>query len=154
MSAIPVARAVLPAGEWALEKEVGRVTLRWEERRRRRGVVALDGARQDVLLDLPRGRRLDDGDGLALADGGIVRVVAAREPVLEIRAGASSLAQLAYHLGNRHLPVEIASEFLATPADPLVADMVRRLGGEARTADRAFDPERGAYDEHGHDRQR
>jgi urease accessory protein len=145
---MPVARAALKAGDWPPEREVGRVTLDWEQRRRRRIRLTMDGADRRLLLDLPRAGRLRDGDGLAIAGGGFVRVVAALEPVLEIRAGSTSLARLAYHLGNRHLPLQISADVLIAPRDPAAADLARSLGGEAREGARIFEPELGAYGHH------
>jgi urease accessory protein len=147
------ARAALPAGSWAAGREVGTVTLDWDDRHRRRIRLALDrgGA---ILLDLPQAARLGDGDGLLLEDGGIVRVVAAAEPVLEIRRGTTSLPRIAYHLGNRHLPIEILPDLLVIRHDHVIEDMVLGLGGEIRHADRPFAAEAGAYGgghSHGHE---
>lgn len=145
---LPVVRTRLPAGTWDEARAVGTVTLAWDDRHRRRIRLATDqgGA---VLLDLPQAVRLGEGDGLALDDGGVVRVVAAAEALLEVGGGTAGLVRLAYHLGNRHLPLEIGSEALWTPEDHVIADMVRGLGGTVRSVYRPFVPEAGAYGEHG-----
>lgn len=145
---LPVARGRLPAGSWDEARTVGTVTLAWDDRHRRRIRLATDqgGA---VLLDLPQAVRLAEGDGLALDDGGVVRVVAAAEALLEVGGGTAGLVRLAYHLGNRHLPLEIGPEMLWTPEDHVIAEMVRGLGGAVRTVRRPFVPEAGAYGEHG-----
>src|SRR5580658_10316123 len=100
---------VLAAGTWGAAREAGTVTLDWEARHRRRFRLTSDqGA--DLLLDLAVAMRLGDGDGLALDDGGVIRVIAADEDLLEIGAGTAGLARLAYHLGNRHLKIEILAK--------------------------------------------
>jgi urease accessory protein len=136
------------------------VTLAWDDRHRRRILLTSDQGLK-FLLDLHRPARLGQGDGLLLGDGRIIRVVAAPEPVLEIRAGTTSLTRLAYHLGNRHLELEICAEALVIRADPVIAEMVRHLGGVVTPVSRPFTPEAGAYDgeaghghhatDHGHD---
>jgi urease accessory protein len=89
--------------------------------------------------------RLADGDGLVVGDSGIVRIVAAEEDLLQIRAGEAGLARLAYHLGNRHLLVEICADCLIIRADAVIEDMVLVLGGVVEPLKRAFSPESGAY---------
>lgn len=126
------------------------VTLDYDHRHRRRLKVTTDAGRA-LLLDLPRAVALADGDRLLLEDGGAVRVVAAAEPVLEIRAASSRLLlRLAWHLGNRHLPTEIASDVLRIRPDPVIAAMARGLGAEVTEATRSFQPEGGAYAGHPH----
>jgi urease accessory protein len=105
----------------------------------------------EVLLDLPQAVRLRDGDGLALEDGAIVRVVAKPEPLLEIHAhGPAELVRIAWHLGNRHLPVQLLGDRIRIRADHVIADMVDGLGGHAHTIEAPFDPEGGAYSGGGH----
>jgi urease accessory protein len=149
--ALKRARWVLPAGAWPAHREAGTITLGWDDRHRRRIRLVLDRTGEAMLLDLARAARLGEGDGLLFDDGAIVRVIAAPEPVLEIRAGSASLPQLAYHLGNRHLPVEIRPDVLVIRSDAVIAEMVRVLGGHATAAMRPFTPEGGAYGGgHGH----
>jgi urease accessory protein len=103
-------------------------------------------------LDLKQPARLNDGDGLALEDGGVVRVIAASEPLLEISAGPASLARLAYHLGNRHLPVQVLDGLLLARQDRVIEEMVIGLGAACAKVERPFSPEPGAYGGgHGHD---
>jgi urease accessory protein len=135
---------VLAAGTWGAAREAGTVTLDWEARHRRRFRLTSDQG-QDLLLDLAAAARLADGDGLVLDDGIVIRVVAAAEELLEIRAGTAGLPRLAYHLGNRHLKVEILPEALIIRADPVIEEMVRQLGGIAAPLRRPFSPEPGAY---------
>jgi urease accessory protein len=149
-SIIVVAREVLRFGAWDEARETGRLTLRADERLRRRGRFALDEGDRDILLDLPRALRLRDGDGLELIEGGVVRIVAALEQMLEIRAGATRLERIAYHFGNRHLPLQIADDFLVVPADRLTAEFARAIGADVREVKRVFEPEPGAHGEHPH----
>lgn len=111
------------------------------------------------LLDLPRVHHLSDGDGLEFDNGGYVRVCAAPERVLEIEAdGPAGLLRLAWHLGNRHLPVQALEGRLRIRDDHVIADMVEGLGGKVTRLNAPFDPETGAYagkdhaQGHGHER--
>jgi urease accessory protein len=130
------------------------LTLPFELRRRSRLLVKLDGG-EDAGLFLPRGTVLRDGDLLAASDGRIVRVAAAAEDLHVIRpTPRCALAQAAYHLGNRHIPVQIGDHTLAIERDPVLRDMLEQLGAEVVDAHAPFHPERGAYGgghRHGHD---
>jgi urease accessory protein len=103
------------------------------------------------LLDLPHAAVLHDGDGLVLDDGSVVRVVAGPEPLVEIAADtADDLARLAWHLGNRHTEVQVVGERLRIRRDHVLEEMLARLGARLTTIEAPFEPERGAYDHHGH----
>ena len=116
------------------------------DRRHRRRIVLTTVGGDELLLDLPQAVRLRDGDGLELADGRIVRVVAQPEPLLEIHAhGPAELVRIAWHLGNRHLPVQLLGDRIRIRADHVIAEMVHGLGGHAHAIDAPFDPEGGAY---------
>jgi urease accessory protein len=147
------ATKVIPAGEWST-LSIDTVELDFEARHRRR--IALRGLRGfEFLLDLPEAVRLRNGDGLVLEDGRIVLVKAMREPLAEIAAaGPTELARIAWHLGNRHLPVQILDGKLRIRHDHVIEDMVRGLGATVTGVEAAFDPEGGAYDadhhEHAH----
>ncbi len=107
-----------------------------------------------MLLDLPQTTRLRDGDGLVLEDGAIVQVHAEPEPLLEIRAhDAGELVRIAWHLGNRHLPVQLYRDRIRIRADHVIAEMIVGLGGEAEAVEAPFEPETGAYtaSHHHHD---
>ncbi len=140
---------VLPAGRWDAAAEVDRVLLDFDQRFRRRIVLHTQrGA--DLLLDLPQAVRLRDGDGLVV-DGGVVRVCARPEPLLEIHAhGDGELVRIAWHLGNRHLPVQVLDDRIRIRADHVIAEMVEGLGGHVEAIDAPFDPEAGAYAGGGH----
>ncbi len=130
------------------------LTLAFDERRKSRLATMLDTG-EEVGLVLPRGTVLADGDILVGEDGGLVRIVAAAQPVLRVTsARAGALTRAAYHLGNRHTPVEIGDGYLQIEADPVLADMLRRLGLEVEALHGTFAPETGAYGgghKHGHD---
>jgi urease accessory protein len=138
------AHSVIPAGQWSGDP-VDTVVLDYDERYRRR--FAMTGVRGlGFLLDLPEAVMLRAGDGLKLEDGGIVEVVAAPEPLAEIRAAdAAALTRVAWHLGNRHLPTELTKRSLRIRRDPVIEDMARGLGATVVAIDAPFNPEGGAY---------
>jgi urease accessory protein len=125
----------------------GVATLSFEQRRKSRLLVTLDDGREAALL-LPRGTILHDGD-LLRVDGdptAMVAVRAAAEMLSVARAGDPHLiARAAYHLGNRHVPLEIEREWLAYEHDHVLDDMVRELGLTVETRVAPFEPEAGGY---------
>lgn len=148
---------VLPAGTWSMSETVGQVTLGFDDRHRRR-VRLVDDAGEAFLLDLDDATRMADGDGLRLDTGGIVRVCAANEDVLDIRCDdPRDTARMAWHIGNRHLPTQVLEDgTLRIRADHVIAEMLTRLGAVVEAKAASFNPEPGAYDEgvahgHGHD---
>lgn len=139
------ATQVLRAGSWQAAP-ADRITLSYEERHRRR-LRFLAEAGTEFLLDLPRTTVLRAGDGLQLEDGRIILVAAAAEPLLEIRAGdPEQLTRLAWHIGNRHLPAQIAIARILIREDSVIEDMLRGLGATVRHVAEPFTPEPGAYD--------
>ena len=149
------AMKVLPAGHWT-GTPVDSVVLEFDERYRRRFVMTGVGGFA-FLLDLPEAAMLRGGDGLQLEDGRVVEVVAAPEPLAEIRAAdALSLVRVAWHLGNRHLAVEMTPKALRIRRDPVIEDMAKGLGARVVPVEAPFNPEGGAYVQaealaHGHD---
>jgi urease accessory protein len=122
-----------------------RVLLDFDARYRRRTAMRAESG-FEFLLDLERAQRLRHGDLLVLEDGRRVQVAAAPEDLAEIRSDASGgLARLAWHLGNRHLPVMLAPDHIRIRRDHVIEDMVRGLGGTVTPVHAPFDPERGAY---------
>ena len=139
------AHEVRPAGSWDGAGAADHVSIDYDRRFRRRILLRTDAGR-DVLLDLPQAVRLRDGDGLVLEDGGIVRVVARPEALLEIHAHSDAeLVRIAWHLGNRHLPVQLIRDRIRIRRDHVIAEMVELLGGHVEEIEAPFDPEAGAY---------
>lgn len=138
------ATKVIRAGHWS-HVATDAVTLGYDDRHRRR--LAMKGERGvEFLLDLPEATALRHGDGLVLDDGRIVGVRAKPEPLLEVTAeDAHHLARLAWHLGNRHVPVEIAPGRILIRPDHVLAEMLTGLGAEVSAIEAPFDPEGGAY---------
>lgn len=145
--------AVHPRGYWPETETADTVTLDYLDRHRRRIRLVADSG-ETFLLDLARAQHLGDGDGLEIDGGGFIRVRAAPEPVLDIEtADRASLLRIAWHLGNRHLPLQVAGERLRIRADHVIAEMVTGLGANLTRLDAPFDPEIGAYavTQHGHE---
>jgi len=148
---------VLAAGAWS-GAPADSVVLDFDERYRRRLVMTGVGGLA-FLLDLPEAAMLRGGDGLKLEDGRVVEVVAAPEPLAEIRAAdAQALMRVAWHLGNRHLPTELLPKALRIRRDSVIEDMARGLGAKVTPLEAPFNPEGGAYvqaeasaHEHDHD---
>ncbi len=108
---------------------------------------------EEVGLFLPRGTILRGGQRLLGRDGRVVEVVAAPEDLLEVTcADALELARAAYHLGNRHVPVELGEGWLRIQADHVLEGMLEGLGAEVAAVRAPFEPEAGAY-AHGHQHQ-
>jgi len=125
------------------------LTLPLEQRVKARLRVTLDDGR-DAGLFLDRGPILRGGDLLAAEDGSVVRIIAADEPVSVVTGeDAHQLARACYHLGNRHTPLQILPGELRYAHDHVLDDMLRGLGLEPRFAELPFEPEPGAYGEHG-----
>ena len=141
---------VKAAGKWDAADAVDWVALDAHERHRRR--VVLTGERGSTfLLDLPQATALRDGDGLVLDDGAIVHVTGRPEALIEVAAAdAPALARIAWHIGNRHVDVEIVGERLRLRRDHVIEEMLRGLGAQLLAVEAPFNPEHGAYDQHHH----
>jgi urease accessory protein len=147
--------SIKAAGTWS-GGTADSVVLDYDDRHRRR--VSMKGTRGlSFLLDLPDATALRGGDALALEDGRLVEVVAAPEPLLEIRAtDPLHLARVAWHLGNRHVPTQLLAKSLRIRRDHVLEEMLRRLGVRVIEIEAPFDPEGGAYaspsgHDHNHD---
>ena len=139
------ATAVKPAGSWEAAAARDCVVLDFDARHRRRIRLTTDTGRA-VLLDLKEARAMADGDGLRLAEGGWLRVKAAKEPLLEIRCrDPHLLLRVAWHLGNRHLAAEVHRDRILIRPDHVIDAMLRGLGASVRHGAAAFQPEGGAY---------
>lgn len=102
---------------------------------------------QELYLRLPRGTILNDGDLLQSQTGEIVVQIAAKpEPVLTITSPTSlNLLRAAYHLGNRHIPLEVTPDYLRLSPDPVLQGMLSQLGLDVKPEIATFQPEIGAY---------
>jgi urease accessory protein len=138
------ATTVKRAGDWSGEA-ADVVVLSLDDRHRRR--IKMSGVRGLVfLLDLPQATTLRGGDALVLEDGRLVEVVAAAEPLTEVSGqDVATLIRLSWHLGNRHLPVQVLARRLRIRRDPVIEDMLRQLGAVLNLIEAPFDPEGGAY---------
>ncbi|WP_146689798.1 urease accessory protein UreE [Bradyrhizobium canariense] len=127
------------------------VVLDFDDRHRRR--MAMTGTRGlEFLLDLENAVALRGGDALLLDDGRLIEVVAAPEPLVEIRGSdPHHLIRVAWHLGNRHLPTQIMAKGLRIRRDHVIEAMVKGLGARVVEIEAPFDPEGGAYAGGGHD---
>jgi urease accessory protein len=126
------------------------VVLDFDDRHRRR--MAMTGTRGlAFLLDLEDAVALRGGDALVLEDNRLIEVVAAPEPLLEIRCNdPHHLVRVAWHLGNRHLPTQITARGLRIRRDHVIEAMVKGLGARVIEIEAPFDPEGGAYAGGGH----
>lgn len=134
-----------PADAVAME----RLSLSFELRCKTRLRTRLETG-EEVGLFLERGGILRAGDKLLGSDGRVVEVAAAIEAVMEARTDDPVLlAKAAYHLGNRHVPVQVKEGILRFGRDHVLGEMVRGLGLEVSETEAPFDPESGAYGGHG-----
>lgn len=150
-------RATQVRGQYRwVEAAADTVVLDFDDRHRRR--MAMTGTRGlEFLLDLENAVALRGGDALVLEDGRLIEVVAAPEPLVEIRgADPLHLVRIAWHLGNRHLPTQIMGKGLRIRRDHVIEEMVKGLGARVIEIEAPFDPEGGAYaaahapHDHGH----
>ena len=132
--------SVAPQGD-AQEK----LLLPFEQRHKRRLYTALASG-EEVKLTLPRGAALRGGDLLQAPDGRVIEVVAAAERLVEVVCKSTSeLARVAYHLGNRHVPLQVGDGFLRFGENDVLEEMVRGLGVTLSIIEAPFEPETGAY---------
>jgi urease accessory protein len=137
----------------ALLKRATTVELDWDVRQKSR-FDTTDSAGRSLGVFLPRGTLVRGGDVLLAEDGSLVRVIAAAQEVLRITAcaehgSAFDLTRAAYHLGNRHVPIELKPDHLKIEPDHVLADMLRAMHMTVVTVHETFEPEGGAYGSHG-----
>jgi len=139
------ATAVIRRADLGQRITIDTVTLDREARYRRR--IAMESDRgHKFLLDLAEATYLAHGDALQLSNAALVKVQAAPEDLLEIHAhDALALARIAWHIGNRHTPAEIAVHAIYIKPDHVLAEMVEGLGAHVHHVRRPFEPEGGAY---------
>jgi urease accessory protein len=144
------ATQVLGQHRWT-EPPADTIVLDFDDRHRRR--MAMTGTRGlEFLLDLENAVALRGGDALVLEDNRLIEVVAAPEPLVEIRGvDPHQLVRVAWHLGNRHLPTQITAKGLRIRRDHVIEAMVKGLGARIIEIEAPFDPEGGAYAGGGHD---
>jgi urease accessory protein len=143
---------ILPQGQGlapVLLKRAATVQLDWDVRQKSR-FEATDSQGRLLGVFLPRGAVVRGGDVLVAEDGSMVRVIAAPQPVLVIthcteHGTPFDLMRAAYHLGNRHVPIELKPDHLKIEPDHVLADMLRTMHLIVREENTAFEPEGGAY---------
>jgi urease accessory protein len=142
--------AVVRAGSWEPISARDRIVLAADERFRRRSRMITSGG-IEFMLDLADAVILNDGDAIALEDGGSIRVEAAPEALVEVTADdPATLARLAFHIGNRHVPAEILGDRIRIRDDRVIVALLRRMGARVRRRRMPFHPEAGALAGHGH----
>jgi urease accessory protein len=139
MTDLPIAQTLRRKGHW--QGPADWVRLDYEARFLRRKRLETGGG-MPLLVDLAQTTSLDHGDALELADGRLVEVIAAPEPLLEVRG---DLPRLAWHIGNRHTPCQIEADRLLIQEDHVLREMLERLGAEITPVEAPFTPEGGAY---------
>jgi urease accessory protein len=143
--------AVYSSGNWNSNDTVSTITLVFNERHRRRFRMT-DDQGEPFLLDLSHATLLNHGDGLALEGSGFIRVQAAAEPVADAQCHSMEhTARIAWHIGNRHVPVQVLEGgILRIQDDHVLVDMLKGLGAQVTCHSAPFAPESGAYAEHSH----
>ena len=148
---------LLPQGQGlaqVLLKRAPSVELDWDVRQKSR-FDATDSMGRTLGVFLPRGTLVRGGDVLVAEDGSLIQVQAAPQPVLVVRACPThgspfDLLRAAYHLGNRHVQLELKGDHLKLEPDHVLADMLRQMHLIVTDANAAFEPEGGAYAAGGH----
>lgn len=145
------AHTVLPSGTWQPRDACDTIALTFDERHRRRFAFTARGGTH-FLLDLPRAAVLQQGDGLYLSDERIIAVEAAPERLTKVEAASpDALVRLAWHIGNRHLPAQLAADCILIREDHVITHMLEGLGARVTPINAPFCPESGAYSGgHGH----
>jgi urease accessory protein len=147
---MPRAIRVIPAGHPPQRSASDTLILPFAQRQSPRGVfTAARGTH--VEIDLAQAARFRTDDRLMLDDGSMIEIVAEPEPLLEVRAAdLAGLARLAWHLGDRHVPVEMLPNRLRVRRDAAIESLLLRLGAKVAAIEAPFEPEGGAYAAAGH----
>lgn len=146
------AKLKIPRAAYKLDIR-GQLKLPFEARQKSRLRTRLVSG-EEVGLMLPRGEVLRGGDLVTASDGRVIEVVAQPEKLLHVET--KELARVAYHLGNRHVPVQVGGDFLRIADDHVLEEMLKKLGARVSKVEAPFEPEAGAYagghqhDEMGH----
>ena len=147
---MPQGRGLAPV----LLKRAATIELDWDVRQKSR-FDTTDSQGRQIGVFLPRGTAVRGGDVLVAEDGSLIRVIAAPQPVLRITHCTAhgtpfDLTRAAYHLGNRHVPIELKPDHLKIEPDHVLADMLRSMHLIVVAVEEAFEPEGGAYGSHEH----
>lgn len=138
------AKLKIPRSAYKLDVR-GQLRLPFESRQKSRLRTKLVSG-EEVGLMLPRGEILRGGDLVTASDGRVIEVVSQEEKVLHVEAASpQALAKVAYHLGNRHVPVQVGEGFLRIAEDHVLEEMVKKLGAQVSRVEVPFEPEAGAY---------
>ena len=156
MSALLICSKLMPQGRGlarVLIQRASTLTLEWDTRQKSR-FDATDSQGRSLGVFLPRGAVVRGGDVLVAEDGSLIRVEAAPQSVLRITACTEhgspfDLTRAAYHLGNRHVPIELNPDHLKIEPDHVLADMLRAMHMTVVEVSESFEPENGAYGDHG-----
>ena len=156
MSALLICSKLMPQGRGLARVLIQRaitLTLDWDTRQKSR-FDATDSQGRSLGVFLPRGAVVRGGDVLVAEDGSLIRVEAAPQSVLRITACTEhgspfDLTRAAYHLGNRHVPIELQPDHLKIEPDHVLADMLRAMHMTVVAVSEPFEPENGAYGDHG-----
>jgi len=141
MTDLPPATALVPASRRGPQLPYDQVVLGYDERfLRRKRLVTVHG--EGFLVDLPETTNLTEGDCFRLADGRLVEVISAEEPLLQV---TGDLPRLAWHIGNRHTPCQIEADRLLIRVDHVLEAMLKQLGATVTKVSEPFTPEGGAY---------
>ena len=136
-----------------LLKRAHTIELDWDVRQKSR-FDGMDSSGRSLGVFLPRGAVVRGGDVLVAVDGSLIRVIAAPQPVLRIthctaHGSPFDLIRAAYHLGNRHVPIELKPDHLKIEPDHVLADLLRAMHLIVTQVNESFEPENGAYSSHG-----
>jgi len=134
----------IPRSAYKVEVK-GQLKLPFESRQKSRLRTALVSG-EEVALLLPRGEVLRGGDLVTASDGRVIEVVAEPEKLVHVEcATPAELMRAAYHLGNRHIPVQVGEGFLRLAPDHVLEEMLKGLGAKVTPVEAPFEPEAGAY---------
>ncbi len=138
------AKLKIPRAAYKLEVK-GQLKLAFDARQKSRLRTKLVSG-EEVALMLPRGEILRGGDLVTASDGRVIEVLAEPEKLLHVECKTpADLAKAAYHLGNRHVPVQVGEGFLRLSADHVLEEMLKKLGARVSEVEAPFEPEAGAY---------
>ena len=150
--ALLVASKLIAAGRGlapALVRRAATVELDWDTRQKSR-FEATDSTGRRVAVFLARGRIVRGGDVLVAEDGSLIAVKAAAQAILVVTVAATGapidLLRAAYHLGNRHVPLEVRADRVQLEPDHVLAELLTRMGLQVEASSGPFEPEAGAYD--------